>query len=486
MSLLMEALRKAEQAKRSMQQEEQARGDATHEAAPAFTLEEREPETTPDVTPRYIRENFTSLEPAVATTPDAAAEQAAAAQIAPAVPASLPSRQAQQRQQRAAAASVFAAKRKPARSRRTLAILVSTLVLMLPLGGGLLWYLQQANSSSIGLNPALANYDLSSRRLEDASTPANTTVVGTANEAVPAGVVVDETGADVVEPVAATAAVAATEPEPEPAAEGISTTPPAQVAEATIATTATTATTTTTASTLQPAPVAPGANAPALALPANTQGPVLEVSRSRGTPQVNPDLVSAYARLQDGDVAGAGALYRQVLAALPNNRDALLGLASVHMREGRPANARELYARLLQLNPRDPLAHTGLLQTMQAGSPNEHENTLKQLQDQYPNVAQLTLALGNHYAAQGRWSEAQAAYYNALLTARRNASGPVHPDYAFNLAVSLEQLKQPKAALDYYRQAQLLAADVTPGFDIQLLNSRLDYLDALLLEQAPR
>ncbi|MGV3590440.1 MAG: tetratricopeptide repeat protein, partial [Gammaproteobacteria bacterium] len=55
--------------------------------------------------------------------------------------------------------------------------------------------------------------------------------------------------------------------------------------------------------------------------------------------------------------------------------------------------------------------------------------------------------LGNHYAAQGRWSEAQGAYYNALLTARRSAGGPVHPDYAFNLAVSLEQLNQPQAGV---------------------------------------
>jgi hypothetical protein len=52
----------------------------------------------------------------------------------------------------------------------------------------------------------------------------------------------------------------------------------------------------------------------------------------------------------------------------------------------------------------------------------------------------------------------------------------VHPDYAFNLAVSLEQLNEPRAALDYYRRAQALATEVTPGFDPQLLNSRLDYL----------
>lgn len=66
MSLLMEALRKAEEAKRRMQQEEQSGGttrDAGTPATPAppannpaqFSLEDRE-----DLTPDYIRENFTA------------------------------------------------------------------------------------------------------------------------------------------------------------------------------------------------------------------------------------------------------------------------------------------------------------------------------------------------------------------------------------------------------------------------------------------
>ncbi|MDY6983550.1 MAG: tetratricopeptide repeat protein, partial [Pseudomonadota bacterium] len=333
----------------------------------------------------------------------------------------------------------------------------------------------------IGLNPALANYDLSSRRSDDASSdtaaaPAAAVAVADADESA-AAVAANESANENAE---ATDATNAADTPTVLAANDEDAAPPAPATTAMLAAADNSATTAAAAPTT---PVPAAAATADLALPDTTPAPVLEVSRSRGTPQVNPDLVSAYARLQAGDIGAAGSLYRQVLAALPNNRDALLGLALVHVREGQPANARELYARLLQLNPRDPLAHTGLLQTMQGGSPVEHENALKQLQTQFPNVAQLTLALGNHYAAQGRWSEAQAAYYNALLTARRTSNGPVHPDYAFNLAVSLEQLNQPQAALDYYRQAQALAADVRPGFDLQLLNDRLDYL---LLEQGPR
>lgn len=478
MSLLMEALRKAELAKRKMQQEEQAARDAADKpAAPSFTLEEREP----GVTPQYIRETFIGAQNGDASDASHDAQDepgddalADAAELYSHQAAHRSTHQSTQPQQRAAAASVFAAKRKPARDRRALTILVTILLLMLPLGGGVLWYLQSATTSSIGLNPALANYDLSPRRADDAAsdTPAAAPALDTvATDAIES---TDTEADETADAADATPALAATGDDDETQAAVAATETPATPEPDVAATTAAPA---------PPAPVADASASPDLALPASAPAPVLEISRSRGTPQVNPDLVSAYARLQEGDIAGAGTLYRQVLAALPNNRDALLGLALVHMREGQPANARELYARLLQLNPRDPLAHTGLLQTMQGGSPIEHENTLKQLQAQYPNVAQLTLALGNHYAAQGRWSEAQAAYYNALLTARRTSNGPVHPDYAFNLAVSLEQLNQPAAALDYYRQAQALAADVRPGFDLQLLNNRLDFL---LLEQSPR
>ena len=51
------------------------------------------------------------------------------------------------------------------------------------------------------------------------------------------------------------------------------------------------------------------------------------------------------------------------------------------------------------------------------------------------------------YADQGNWPAAQTAYFQAHHLARAN------PDYAFNLAVSLEHLSQPKLALNFYQQA---------------------------------
>jgi tetratricopeptide (TPR) repeat protein len=95
----------------------------------------------------------------------------------------------------------------------------------------------------------------------------------------------------------------------------------------------------------------------------------------------------------------------------------------------------------------------------------------------YPNLAPLHFALGNFHAGQQRWSEAQSAYFDALLHANRDTLNPVSPDYAFNLAVSLEQLQQPQAALNYYRQALSLSRSSPPGFDPALLQSRLEILE---------
>jgi tetratricopeptide (TPR) repeat protein len=487
MSLLMEALRKAEEAKRRMQQEEQAAAvgrdprevaDVPSQSAPRsatnspFSLEDRE-----DLTPEYIRDNFTATQ----SPPEPPREEPAAVEPPAPEPEYTPdpepaARNLARRKQRAAAASVFEAKQNPAKNRKALTILVIVMVLMIPAGGGVLWYLQSAQSDSM-FNPALANYDLSSRNLDAA--PASTAAPqGTATTAVATGataVTAPETAAPqqnaegVVE--AASTAVATTEEAPaQPGGEITAETAAAPAPEPAI---------TATPPVPLPNTVATAAPAEAVAAPEVTEPVgVLEISRTpRGTREVNPDLVAAYESLQAGDLATAARLYQQLLDVLPNSRDAMLGLALIHQRQNNPFSARQLYDRLLQLNPRDALAQTGLLQTMQSTDPAEHESALKRLISQYPDVAQLTLALGNLYADQQRWSEAQGAYYNALLAASRSTGGPVNPVYAFNLAISLEQLNQPKAALEYYRQAQALAGVVTPDFDLEQVNSRIASLE---------
>ena len=68
-----------------------------------------------------------------------------------------------------------------------------------------------------------------------------------------------------------------------------------------------------------------------------------------------------------------------------------------------------------------------------------------------PGAHVLNFTLGNQFAQQGRWAEAQQEYFKAF------AAEPDNADFAYNLAVSLDHLRQPKLALEYYRRALALA-----------------------------
>ncbi len=220
---------------------------------------------------------------------------------------------------------------------------------------------------------------------------------------------------------------------------------------------------------------------PEVAIPTATATPApINIIRNDNAPAVNAQLASAYAAFQDQDYFAARSLYQQALRELPNNRDALLGLAAVSVQLGDVSTARELYSRLLQLDPRDVLARVGLLDSMPLGDSVQTETQLLSLKSEHPEIAQLAFALGNFYAGQRRWNEAQAAYYDALLAAKAQSGSAVSPDFAFNLAVSLDRLNQPEPAYNFYREALEQSRTVNPGFDLRILRDRLDSLERQL------
>jgi len=192
---------------------------------------------------------------------------------------------------------------------------------------------------------------------------------------------------------------------------------------------------------------------------------------SRPAPQVHPRVASAYAAYQAGNLEAARGDYQQALREEPANRDALLGLAAVETRAQRYEIAADIYGRLLQADPRDPHAHAGLLALRgQAGDPAAVESRLKTLLAADPEAGVLHFALGNHYVQQRRWADAQQSYVRAA------ASDPENPDYAYNLAVSLEHLRQPGPALDYYRRALALAQKRNASFDASAVRERAQQL----------
>ena len=195
------------------------------------------------------------------------------------------------------------------------------------------------------------------------------------------------------------------------------------------------------------------------------------LASSRPAPQVHPRVAAAYAAYQAGNLEGARNGYQQALREEPANRDALLGLAAVETRAQRYEIAADIYGRLLQADPRDPHAHAGLLALRgQAADPAAVESRLKTLLAADPEAGVLHFALGNHYVRQRRWADAQQSYFRAA------ASDPDNPDYAYNLAVSLEHLRQPGPALDYYRRALSLAHGRNASFDPSAVRERAQQL----------
>ncbi len=196
-----------------------------------------------------------------------------------------------------------------------------------------------------------------------------------------------------------------------------------------------------------------------------------ELRIQRRAQLLDPGLQQAHAALERGALAQARQDFTQVLQRDPHNLDALLGLAAIALHEGSPGEAQQRYQAALTAHPRDPRALAGFLGLNGERDPEGTESRLRTLLGEQPGVPALHFALGNLLAARQRWAEAQAAYFQACSLDGSN------PDYRFNLAVSLEQLRQPGPAANYYRQA-LEAARLRPAtFNADLARERLRLLE---------
>jgi len=211
----------------------------------------------------------------------------------------------------------------------------------------------------------------------------------------------------------------------------------------------------------------PEHNSPVSTLPRAEQPPEKPAALPLFQPDTQTSLLNqAYAAYRRGELAEAQRLYSQAAARGPAV-DALLGLAAIASVQNRDADAQRLYSEVLEIDPRNAAAQAALLDLLGNTDSQATESRLKTLIERNP-MPQLHQTLGNLYAEQGRWHEAQAAYFEAWRGAPNNA------DYAFNLAVSLDQLQQFPAALTYYEKA--LAIDGVHRFDRAQAEARLRQL----------
>ncbi|MBK7815650.1 MAG: tetratricopeptide repeat protein [Rhodocyclaceae bacterium] len=196
----------------------------------------------------------------------------------------------------------------------------------------------------------------------------------------------------------------------------------------------------------------------------------IRFARSSERPAPSSVAAEGYEALQAGNLAAARAAYERSLRADPRGVDAMLGLAAIALREGRVEDAEASYLRILEADPRNAEAHAALAGLRGGSDPVQAESRIKSLLAQQPDMPALHFALGNLYARQHRWSEAQQAYFRAMTTDGDN------PDYLFNLAVSLDQLHQSRLAADYYRRALKAAETRQAAFDRGMATQRLGEL----------
>ncbi len=197
----------------------------------------------------------------------------------------------------------------------------------------------------------------------------------------------------------------------------------------------------------------------------------IKVTAGGATPVVNPLLAEGYTALTTGDLESSQRLYHQLLRGEPGNTDALLGLAAIATQQNDRDAAAKYYLRALEADPRNAPAQAGLIGMLGSADPQGAESRLKQLIARDPS-GYLYFALGNTYIDQKRWPEAQQAFFQS------HHLQPDNPEYAYNLAVALEHIGQPKPALDYYRRAaQLAAAKGRVNFSTAAVQERISKLE---------
>lgn len=173
--------------------------------------------------------------------------------------------------------------------------------------------------------------------------------------------------------------------------------------------------------------------------------------------RLNPSadsLQEGYDALAEGRLEDAEQKYLEVIAKRPHERDALLGLAVIAHRNMQTERASDLYQQVLREDPSNATATAALVNLSAQVDPVAAESRLKQLISQKQTASELHHALGRVLARQKRWGEAQQSFFRAYSLAPDNAI------YVYNLAVALDRLHQPAAALSYYEK---LAQLVKPG-----------------------
>lgn len=178
-------------------------------------------------------------------------------------------------------------------------------------------------------------------------------------------------------------------------------------------------------------------------------------------------LRQAYQAFNEADYVTSRQLYESVLEKEKNNNDAMLGVAAVAVKEQRLEYAKQKYLQLLYLDPKDSYAKAGLTAVESQQNTTLNESQLKMMLREQTDAPHLHFALGSLYAAQEKWPDAQAEFFSAWSTDNQN------PDYAFNLAVSLDHMDKSRQAIELYELSIKLLATGNGNFSKDDVQNRI-------------
>ena len=210
------------------------------------------------------------------------------------------------------------------------------------------------------------------------------------------------------------------------------------------------------------------------AAPAPTEQTEAQLQIQRGTlkASVDADVMRGYKALGQNQFSQAREAYSQVLASNPTQRDALLGIAYAHQALGNTDQALSTLRRLIELYPRDSDGMSALY-LIGGGDLVAEETRFKQLLDRTEYPASVHYTLGVIYFEQRRFGEAERAF------SRASSLSPTQPDYAYNLALTLDQLGRSRDAARQYVVALNLANQTSAVFSRDLARARLRILTAV-------
>ncbi len=206
---------------------------------------------------------------------------------------------------------------------------------------------------------------------------------------------------------------------------------------------------------------------PAEAFISSPKKPDIHITYKTISDPVHLLLSRAYTFFQAGKYFRSQKLYQQVISSEPKNRNALLGIAAIAIKNQNFELAQQKYIFLLQLNPKDSLAISGLNSIQNNNHSQSTESQLKFMLKHQPDAAHLHFSLGSLYAYRHKWQAAQSAFFNAWSFDNTNA------DYCYNLAVSLDHLKQHRQAVKFYRLSLTLTQSIAANFSFSDTQQRI-------------